>query len=260
MDEHEATSKTPQRPQHFWGPLAVISTTIILYFVAQFVASFALLGVHYLLGGTGGASFETWVESGPFPQFIYVLFTDGIIMGVIYGMLRYKKASFKTIGLKKPRLSDFGWAFATFLVYLVTLVTITALAKLLVPSLNVDQEQQLGFESTKNAIDLIMIGISLVILPPLVEEILMRGFLYTGLKTKLPIWPSAIITSIIFAAAHLQLGSGAPPLWVGAIDTFILSLYLIYLREKTGGLASPIFLHMLKNGLAFSILFIFSVK
>jgi len=57
----------------------------------------------------------------------------------------------------------------------------------------------------------------------------------------------------------LQARSGQPLLWVAGIDTFILSLVLIYLREKTDSLYASIGLHMLKNTIAFLGLFVFKV-
>jgi membrane protease YdiL (CAAX protease family) len=60
----------------------------------------------------------------------------------------------------------------------------------------------------------------------------------------------------LFAVAHLQFGSGAPLLWIAAIDTFVLSLFLIYLKDKTDSLWAPILLHMLKNFIAFMALFV----
>ena len=44
------------------------------------------------------------------------------------------------------------------------------------------------------------------------------------------------------------------------LDTFILSLVLIYLREKTGGLWASITLHAFKNGVAFVALFALHIK
>ena len=102
--------------------------------------------------------------------------------------------------------------------------------------------------------------ISLVVLPPIVEEILVRGFLYTSLRKYLPrIW-AVIIASALFAAAHLPEGnSGAGLLWVAAVDTFILSAVLIYLREKTDKLWASMMVHGMKNGIAFLSLFVFRV-
>ena len=89
---------------------------------------------------------------------------------------------------------------------------------------------------------------------------MIRGFLYTGLRRRMKPLLSAFIASLVFALAHLQLGSGAPPLYVAAIDTFVLSLILIALRERTGSLWSGIIVHALKNGFAFAAIFIFHIQ
>ena len=49
-------------------------------------------------------------------------------------------------------------------------------------------------------------------------------------------------------------------LWIGALDTFILSLFLVFLREATGNLWAGITLHATKNLVAFITLFIIGVK
>jgi membrane protease YdiL (CAAX protease family) len=85
---------------------------------------------------------------------------------------------------------------------------------------------------------------------------MMRGFLYSSLKKAMPVGLAAVSVSLLFAAAHLPEGGAAGPLYIAAIDTFILSLVLVYLREKTGSLWASITLHALKNGIAFVALFV----
>jgi len=87
-----------------------------------------------------------------------------------------------------------------------------------------------------------------VIVAPVAEEIIFRGYLYGKLKKFVPIWVAIVVTSLIFGAIH-----GA---WNLAIDTFALSLILCLMREFTGNIWSSILLHMVKNGIAFYILFI----
>jgi membrane protease YdiL (CAAX protease family) len=77
------------------------------------------------------------------------------------------------------------------------------------------------------------------------------------LKKGLNVFWACAITSSLFAIAHLQVGSGEPLLWSAAVDTFVLSLILIYLREKTGSLWTSVGLHSLKNFIAFLGLFVF---
>jgi membrane protease YdiL (CAAX protease family) len=125
-----------------------------------------------------------------------------------------------------------------------------------ISSINTDQQQQIGFENASGLLPLSLVFISLVILPAFVEEIMIRGFLYSGLLKKYSKKIAAILASLIFAVAHLQLGSGEPPLWIAAIDTFILSVVLIYLRERTGNIWAGVAVHIIKNSFAFVSLFI----
>ena len=128
------------------------------------------------------------------------------------------------------------------------------------PGLNVNQQQDIGFTNVHGAGALILTFISLVILPPLAEEIMVRGFLYSTLKKAMPALSAVLLTSALFAAAHLPEGGAAGPLYIAALDTFVLSLVLIYLREKTGSLWGSITLHATKNGIAFVALFALHVR
>jgi membrane protease YdiL (CAAX protease family) len=75
---------------------------------------------------------------------------------------------------------------------------------------------------------------------------------YKALRQEYSFWVSAILTSLAFAVVHMQVNVG--------IDVFVLSLFLCYLRERTGSLWAPIILHGIKNGLAFLLLFVFNIR
>jgi len=96
---------------------------------------------------------------------------------------------------------------------------------------------------------LVLAFIGLVVLPPIAEEMLFRGFLYRGLAKRLPKILSALITSGLFALLHFQ--------WNVSLDVFVLSLVLIALYEKTKNLWVCVGLHAIKNGIAFLALFVF---
>ena len=154
-------------------------------------------------------------------------------------------------------LKSFVYAVPAFFGYLGLLMVGFGFVSILFPGINFDQKQQIGFESS-HGVALFLVFISLVILPAIVEEILVRGFLYTGLRQKFNRLASALLVSAIFGIAHLQLGSGEPPLYSAAIDTFILSIVLVWLREKSGSIWAGVLVHMSKNGLAFLSLFVFA--
>jgi uncharacterized protein len=84
---------------------------------------------------------------------------------------------------------------------------------------------------------------------------LVRGYLFSGLRMVWRFWPAVLVTSLFFGAAHLEFGSGGPLVWAAAIDTFILSAVLCFLRERTGALYAGIAVHMLNNLIAFGVHF-----
>jgi membrane protease YdiL (CAAX protease family) len=237
-----------------WTPLEAISITLATYFGGQLIGSL-MVYLPLAIAGWDSQKATDWFDSSTFGQFVLILAIEAITVGLIYLFIKRRGASFKTLGLRKPQFTDLGYALLGFAAYFLLYVGVAIAAKNLLPGLDVDQEQQIGFESATGA-QLGLVFVSLVLLPPVVEEILMRGFLYGGLKKSLPkVW-AVVITSGLFAVAHLQFGSGEPLLWIAAIDTFVLSLVLIYLRDKTNGLWAPIGLHMIKNFVAFMALFV----
>lgn len=240
-----------------WGPVAALLITTLAMIFAYAVAGLIAAVIPGVLGWTSTQT-EDWFRTTP-AQFVFVLVAELAIVAFVLGFIRLRRASVKAIGfLRRPRFSDAGWAFVTFGVYFLTVAAVTALVSALF-HIDLNQKQELGFDNVSGTNHLMLTFISLVILPPLVEEFLFRGFLFTGLRAKMTFWWSTVITSMLFASLHLAQGAGSI-LWVAGIDTFLLSLFLCYLREKTGNLWTGIFLHALKNAVAFTYLYIFVVR
>lgn len=239
-----------------WTALEAVSVGIFIYFFSQFAAS-VIVAIYPGMRQWTAVQATEWLEHSVTAQFALVLLIQIISLLLLRAFLRRRQRSFQAIGLIKPRLRDAGYALLGFGVYFLSYLVVIASLQRLIPSLNLEQEQDILFSLTTSGAALVLVFVALVLLTPLTEEILTRGFLYSGLRTKFAIVPAAIITSLLFAAAHLQWGSAAPLLWVAAVDTFILSLVLVYLREKTGGLWASIGLHAIKNAIAFMVLFIF---
>jgi membrane protease YdiL (CAAX protease family) len=241
-----------------YGPIAAVVVTVIVFFSSQVFVGL-LVSLLPLFLGWDTERLQSWLEASVPAQFVAILAVEAITVWLIWRFLKARKVALKTIGLVRPEVRDVVYALIGYSVYFASFIGISVLAKAFLPSLNLDQEQELGFSKETTGAALILVFASLVILPPIAEEIVTRGFLYTGLRKKLPVLVAAIGTSLLFATAHLQGGSGSTLLWVAALDTFTLSMILVYLREKTGSLWSPIIVHMLKNGLAFMLLFVFKI-
>lgn len=232
-----------------------------LLFWLPVVLTFAALQVIFLLLLIGGKPFdfttsevEHFLTSTTFSKFLFVLITEIFAITILIFLMRMTGEKWRSIGVRKPKWEHLAYVLGGLAVYFVIFILI---ASMLAGVLDFDQKQELGFDKQTAGINLTWVFISLVILPPIVEEILFRGFLYTRFKRVLSVKSAAVAVSILFAAAHLQLGMGNPPLWTAALDTFILSLVLVYIREKTGTVWAGVGIHGLKNLIAFSILFVF---
>ncbi len=118
----------------------------------------------------------------------------------------------------------------------------------LFPSVDLEQAQEVGFRDLSGRLQYVLAFLTLVVVAPIAEEALFRGYLFGKLKKHIPVWLAVLITSALFALAHGQ--------WNVAVDTFALSIVLCSLREVTGSIWAGVLLHMAKNGIAFYFLFI----
>ncbi|MGB3207873.1 MAG: CPBP family intramembrane glutamic endopeptidase, partial [Crinalium sp.] len=83
---------------------------------------------------------------------------------------------------------------------------------------------------------------------PLFEEFLFRGFLLPSLTRYFPAWGAIILSSFLFAIAHLSLSEVLPLMTLGII------LGVVYTRSRN--LLSSILLHSLWNSGTLLSLFI----
>ena len=154
------------------------------------------------------------------------------------------------IGLSRGvKFIDIRYFLADLPMFYVVNIVVAGLATYLLGSEIMGQDQNIGFAMSGNTTwQLVLIFITVVIVAPVIEEIVMRGFLFKKIRKNMPFWPTAILISLIFAAAHGQVNVG--------IMTFIMSMFCCWIREKTGAIWGAIFLHMFVNGLAFFLLFV----
>lgn len=230
-----------------------------VYYASQIIAGNLLL-LYPVLRHWSSSQTQHWIDHSIGAQFTFILFAEALTIGAIYWFLRRYRVGFGRIGLKRPRWSDPLYGLAAVPVYYVIYLLSVGVISHFVPALNVNQQQQIGFNDVHGTLPLLMTFVSLVVLPPLAEEIMVRGFLYGTLKKAMPVMYAAVLTSALFAAAHLPEGGSGGPLYIAALDTFVLSLVLVYLREQTGSLWASITLHAVKNGVAFLSLFVFHIK
>lgn len=231
-------------------PVTTPVLVLLVFFISQ-IAAGLLVSLYPAYKNWTSEQGVAWLEESVIAKFLYILLAEIFVVWIVLKLIKAIRVTRTMIGLIRPVSRDVVYALAGYGVYFVSFLIIAMLSANFIDS---DQQQQIGFDAATGG-QLGLVFVSLVILPPIAEEILFRGYLFTSFRQKYKFRTAAIITSIFFGIAHLQFGMGAPPLWIAGIDTFVLSLVLCYLREKTGGLTASILLHMLKNMVAFVVLF-----
>lgn len=261
--EHAAKSNKPieeKKPRALFGltPIVTFIAVIFIYFASQIIALYiaAAIGV---LQGRSGAELVDWFSESLYAKSLILACIVAVVTGFVVLLLRITRTSWQKIGFTKPKLRHLGEALLGYGWYFLIFLAVTFVVSNFAPQVDLDQQQQLGFDRMATGLALWVIGFSLVILPAFYEELLMRGVLFTGLRSKISFIPTLLIISLLFAAAHLEWLGDNPLNWAAAIDTFALSVILVYLREKSQSLWPAIFLHGIKNLIAFSIVFVFKV-
>ncbi len=237
LDDFSSTKKPLTIGARIGGVLSAIGLSALLFIAPQLI----LVGFWPPLA-------RLLPYSDNILNFIFAMLLEALTVLCVVLLVRAYGKRLTDIGLGKWRWGFVWRALAGVVVYFALSIAISVVAGW-IWHINFDQKQELGFEAPQ-AIEYVWVFLGLVVLPPLAEEILFRGFLFTGLRNKLPFWATALIISGLFALAHGQVNVG--------LDVFALSLVLCFLREKTHSLWPGIMLHALKNGIAFLYLFVYT--
>ena len=80
-----------------------------------------------------------------------------------------------------------------------------------------------------------------VFVAPICEEMFFRGFVFMGLLRAMPVWGAILLSSFLFAIAHVDLGSFAV--------LFLIGLALAFVRWRTRSLWPCVLLHLLNNAI-----------
>ena len=237
----EDSKKSPTR----WKYLALLPAWVLFAFLAGILLSSAMT---WLL---------EWVHLSPEQYLsptayqlivtaeVYVL-TLLIAVGVPY-LVKRNETSLEDVGLTRLlSWTDIGLAPVSFVAYILTITVVMALVVTFFPGFPAAEAQDIGYSLFGAQLDNILTFLALVIIAPVAEEALFRGYLYGKLKSYVPALSAAIATSVLFGLVHLQ--------WNVAFDVFVLSMFLCGLRSITGSIWAGILVHGIKNAVAYFIL------
>lgn len=169
------------------------------------------------------------------------------------------KTTRKDLGLEGlPTWMDIGLAPVAYVIATLLAAGLVAIFSLF-PWFNANEAQEVGFTFLNLGLDRVIAFITLVVIAPVAEEIIFRGWLYglirERLYKKIPEWAGILIAtllvSVLFGAVHGQ--------WNVGVNVFALSIVLCALREITGTIYAGILTHMIKNGVAFFMIYVLMI-
>ncbi len=238
MDKKDVQDKI--KDAFFW-----IIWPIVCFYAAQYIVSYGLLwtlGESRLISLQGDSVFTSTLQA--------------IMYAVIFGAIfiipkRYfhKTITREELGFKVslPTWSDIGLGISGLAVAMILSGIFTVIVASFMDGFDMSEAQDVGFESLIQPYQYIVAFLTLVVAAPVFEELIFRGVMYGQLRKVNP-WLAMIIVSILFGVAHGQ--------WNVGITTFAMSLVMCFIREKlTDTIWAAIILHMLKNAIAFYLLF-----
>lgn len=263
-DEGEATRPVTTGPRSVRQKLRLLLFVFALILWTGFCFLFSQYFVAFISMRVLGFSSEQLQE--PLTLAIYDLIVYSLMVFLNVGLpyLFFKthkipkkfkdlKITRENLGLANlPTWVDIGLAPVGLIVYFILAAILTSVFAAIFPWFDASQTQNVGFNSLYNGFDRLAAFFALVVVAPIAEEVIFRGWLYGKLRVLIPkkfsIPASILIVSALFGFLHLQ--------WNVGVNVFCLSLVLCALREVTGTIYSGILLHILKNGIAFYLLYV----
>lgn len=86
--------------------------------------------------------------------------------------------------------------------------------------------------------------VAVVLVPPVIEELLFRGFLFQGWAQRLGQGPAVLLSGAVFGAIHLQYNA------YEMLQVLALGGLLSWARARTGSVWTPMAMHFVNNGVA----------
>ncbi len=166
-------------------------------------------------------------------------------LGLIWLVLRKYKAGWSTLGLRKFNIVKAALLIgAVFVAFFALAWLAMIVVQILVPSFNPNQAQVNEFTTAVTGNAKLISFFALVVIPPIVEEILFRGFMFPAFSGKVGMLFGALFSSLLFGFAHLQANVG--------VYTVVLGLLLCFMYKKTNSIIPGMLLHMLNNYVAYA--------
>lgn len=270
----QARNKVPQKQ----GWKLVFRVLLLFVWVAAAVIVAQLIVGYLMLWILGRETFLQPVPTAIYSALSYILALAWILLvtpkitvklkienetkngkRLVDGKLAPKVMGREDLGLKGlPTWTDIGLAPVGFIIATLLAAGLVAIFNIF-PWFDAEQAQEVGFSIYLTGFEKIVAFLILVVVAPIAEELIFRGWLYGKLRPMLSekmsdrtsMVISIFLVSLLFGIVHMQ--------WNVGVNVFAMSIVLCGLREITGTIYAGILMHMIKNGVAFYLLYVLGI-
>lgn len=228
----------PGKASRPWGPWATLGWTLLCIVVLIGVQTIAVL-IFVLATATanGNLNLSTVATNGNLQVFATLLSTPATI-GLVALLVWARRYPFRDyLALRWAPMRSVVIALLGLAVVLVaTDLTSYLTGRPIVPSVMVDMYRSSWVPG---------LVFAMVVLAPLGEETLFRGFLYAGIAASRagPV-VAIVVSTVMFASLHVQYD------WYGVVGVAAIGLYLGVVRDQARSLYLTVFLHAVANAFA----------
>ncbi len=187
------------------------------------------------------------------------LATQVPILVVVYARLIWPKAvTWLDLGLRPLALGRIVGVGLTvgLLGFILTVLVELVLSQF---GLRPNQSEQFGFVRSGGPVGLAVVLLLGSVTAPFAEELFFRGVLFGLLRRRHRVWVAYVVSSGLFAAAHLVPARMNASQMAGlAVGVFVLGTLLAWTYQRTGSLFPGMVAHGLNNGTSLVLLYSFA--
>jgi membrane protease YdiL (CAAX protease family) len=224
-------------------PWPAATWSLVETFVVFFVPFGLVLYLDVIVAGILG------LRNGPLTS---LLLTGGqeafMFFGVLWWMRATGNGGIERMGLRRGQFSagDVGVGVGMGIVLLVTSVIITLITRSIVISVTGHTPRSSSNFDRYLPGNWIYVGaVMAVLVAPIAEEFLFRGFLFQGLRRRWSFWPAALVSATLFAILHQQA--------IRLPELIVAGVILAWVYESRRTLTASILTHFTLNLIAVGI-------
>ena len=232
MSDTAAETAAPRTPWGLWATLG----WVILAFVLSAVAGLVVLLIWRPDAIMGGGA--DMLKDGPLIS-ITTIASAAVQVGMLALAARLARwPAGEYLGLVRPATRPALIAIAVLIAFVLGYDGLTyLLGRDIVTPFQVDT-----YRTARDGGTLPLLWLTFVIVAPVGEEIMFRGFLFRGwVRSERAAIPAILVISLLFAAIHVQYD------WFGILGVFFIGLLLAVARWRSGSTLLTILMHLLAN-------------